>query len=158
MRLPKATTFNGPVSVGGKSMSSDICKCNAYITSTPLTLAPWQTPCPSQGPTSFAMSGEIFGHTCANKTKYIVHKLNFGSQCQPIQITNKVWSEQNKSPSNQLHKCETKNWKGNRVFKIGNIKVLRVTILAFVHHHSSNIDIFVCIVLLRTLWDLLCIM
>ena len=35
-------------------------------------------------------------YTITNITKYIVHKLNFGSHCQLIQITNKVmkWSKQ----------------------------------------------------------------
>ena len=56
----------------------------------------------------------------------------------------KRWSDQNKSPSNQLHNCETKKWKGNRLSKIGNAEVVRVAILTFVCHFSY-IDIFVCI-------------
>ena len=55
------------------------------------------------------------------------------------------WSDQSKSPSNQLHKYETKKWKGFRVSKIGNVEVAKFIILAFVRYHSSNIDIFVCI-------------
>ena len=62
--------------------------------------------------------------TITNKTEYVVHKLNFGSHYQPIQI--KKQSDQSKSPSNQLHKCETKKWKGFRVSKIGNVEVLRI--------------------------------
>jgi hypothetical protein len=38
-----------------------------------------------------------------------------------------------------------KSEKRFRVSKIGNVEVVRVPLLAFVCHHSSNIDICVCI-------------
>ena len=48
-----------------------------------------------------------------NKSECNVHKLNFSSHCQRIQIKKTKWSsDQSKSPSNQLHKCETNSKKG----------------------------------------------
>ena len=55
-------------------------------------------------------------------------------------------SDQSKSPSYQLHKCETIKWKGNKVSKIEIVKVVKVTVITFVRPHASNINIFVCVV------------
>jgi hypothetical protein len=79
--------------------------------------------------------------------EYVVHKLNFGSHCQPIQIR-RQHVEVIKARVQVIYciNVKPKSENGLGILKYAMSKWLGVTIFSFVRRHSSNIDIYVCMV------------